>query len=138
MPTDPILWERLPQETKNALWKAAQLADAPLPPAVVTGSTEPTYRLFALAVSNGLAELSAHPIWGQSLRLSTTARAGIRSGGCAVGGHQLDLLGDLATSMVGYYYSHFLTDPKQMRQSAAELEPHLDIVAELARRLELW
>ncbi len=138
MPTDPILWERLPQETKNALWKAAQLADAPLPPTVVTGSTKPADALFAPAVKNGLAELSRHPIWGQSLRLSPQARAGIRSGGFVVGGHQLDLLGDLATSMAGYYYSHFLTDPKQMRQSAAELEPHLDIVAELARRLELW
>src|SRR5512146_2389622 len=101
MPTDPILWERLPQETKHALWKAAQLADAPLPPAVVTGSSQPADELFARAVANGLAELKPHPIWGQSLRLSMQARAGIRSGGFGVGGYQLDLLGDLTTSMVG-------------------------------------
>jgi hypothetical protein len=138
MPTDPILWEKLPQETKNALWKAAQLADAPLPPAVVTGSPGPANKLFSRAVANGLAELSFHPIWGQSLRLSAQARAGIRSGGYTVGGYQLDLLGDLTASMVGYYYSYFLADPRLMRQSAAELEPHLDIVAELARRLEMW
>lgn len=138
MPTDLILWERLPQETRNALWKAAQLADAPLPPAAVTGSPKPAGKLFARAVADGFAQLSPHPIWGQSLQLSVQARAGIRSGGFGVGGYQLDLLGDLTASVAGYYYSYFLTDLKQMRQSAAELEPHLDIVAELARRLELW
>ena len=138
MPTDPILWERLPQDAKNALWKAAQLADAPLPATVVTGSTGRADELLARAVENGLAQLSPHLLWGQSLRLSTQARAGIRSGAFGVGGYQLDLLGDLTTSMVGYYYSYFLTDPPLMRRSAAELEPHLDIVAELARRIELW
>jgi hypothetical protein len=66
------------------------------------------------------------------------ARGAIRAGGWAIGGHQLDLLHDLISALVGFYYSYFLWPPEEMRKSARLLEPHLDTLAELARRLEMW